>query len=87
MHAVIVNVTINDPEAAASELHEQLVPRVSQAPGFVAGYWTIKDNTGLTMLIFETEEAAEAMSEQARAGVPDAMTLVGGEVRNVEAHA
>jgi hypothetical protein len=87
MHAVIVNVTINDPEAAASALHEQLVPRVSQAPGFVAGYWTIKDDTGLTMLIFDTEEAAQAMSEQAKAGVPDAMRLVGVEVRNVEAHA
>jgi hypothetical protein len=87
MHAVIVNVTINDPEAAASALHEQLVPRVSQAPGFVAGDWTIKDDTGLTMLIFDTEEAAQAMSEQAKAGVPDAMRLVGVEVRNVEAHA
>jgi hypothetical protein len=63
------------------------VPRVSQAPGFVAGYWTIKDDTGLTMLIFDTEEAALAMSEQAKAGVPDAMRLVGVEVRNVEAHA
>jgi hypothetical protein len=87
MHAVIVNVTINDPEAAAGALHEQLVPRVSQAPGFVAGYWTIKDDTGLTMLIFETEEAANIMSEQAKAGVPDAMTLVDVDVRRVEAHA
>jgi hypothetical protein len=87
MHAVIVNVTINDPEAAASALHEQLVPRVSQAPGFVAGYWTIKDDSGLTMLIFESEAAAQAMSEQAKAGVPEAMTLIGVEVRNVEAHA
>ncbi|MGD0980113.1 MAG: hypothetical protein ABR946_01385 [Solirubrobacteraceae bacterium] len=87
MHAVVVNVTISDPGAAASALHEQLVPRMSKAPGFVAGYWTIKDNTGLTMLIFESEETAQAMSEQARAGVPDAMTLVGVEVRKVEAHA
>ena len=87
MHAVIVNVTINDPEGAARALHEQLVPRVSQAPGFVAGYWTVKDNGGLTMLIFETEAAAQAMSEQAKASVPEAMTLVSVEVRNVEAHA
>jgi hypothetical protein len=39
------------------------------------------------MLIFETEEAANTMSEQAGAGVPDAMTLVGVDVRRVEAHA
>jgi hypothetical protein len=37
MHAVVVNLTITDADAAEQALHEQLVPRVSQAPGFVAG--------------------------------------------------
>ena len=87
MHAVVVNVTVNDPEAAELALREQLVPRVSQAPGFVTGYWTTKDNTGLTMLIFESEEAANAMSDQARSVVPAAMTLDGVEVRDVAAQA
>ena len=87
MHAVVVNVTVKDPEAAALALREQLVPRVSQAPGFVTGYWTMKDNTGLTMLIFESEQAANAMSDQARSVVPAAMTLDGVEVREVAAHA
>lgn len=87
MHAVVVNVTINDPEAAGRALHEQLVPGVSRAPGFVAGYWTIKDNTGLTMLLFESEAAANGMSAQARSVVPAAMTLVDVEVREVAAHA
>jgi hypothetical protein len=41
MHAVVVNLTITDSDAAAQALHEQLVPRVSRAPGFVAGYWTV----------------------------------------------
>lgn len=66
--------TINDPPAAERALHEQLVPRVSQLPGFVTGYWTIKANTGLTMLIFETEDAANRMGQQAQATVPPAMT-------------
>jgi len=87
MHAVIVNVTLTDPEAAAHALREQLVPRVSQVPAFVTGYWTIKDNTGLTMLIFESQAAANAMSEMARSTVPDAMTLENVEVREVAAHA
>ena len=65
MHAVVVNVTINDSLAAERALREQLVPRVSQLPGFVTGYWTLKDNTGLTMLIFDSEAAANAMSGQA----------------------
>lgn len=37
MHAVVVNVTINDREAAESELRDQLVPWVSQTPGFMTG--------------------------------------------------
>jgi hypothetical protein len=87
MHAVVVKLTINDPEAAERALHEQLVPRVSQAPGFVAGYWTTKDNTALSMFMFETEQAADGMSEQARAGVPRGVTLESIEVREVAAHA
>jgi hypothetical protein len=62
MHAVVVNVTINDREAAESELRDQLVPWASQTPGFVTGYWTIKDNTGLTMIMYESEDAANHMS-------------------------
>jgi hypothetical protein len=87
MHAVVVKVTINDPEAAESALREQVVPGVSQAPGFVAGYWTRKDNGGLSMLIFESEEAASGMSDRVRAMIPDAVTLEGIEVREVVAHA
>jgi len=40
MHAVVVRVSIGDPEDAQKALTEQVVPRVSRAPGFVAGYWT-----------------------------------------------
>ncbi len=39
MHAVIVSVTINDGEKATTHLRNEIVPRVKQAPGFVAGYW------------------------------------------------
>jgi hypothetical protein len=87
MHAVVVKVTINDPEAAESALREQVVPGVSQAPGFVAGYWTRKDNGGLSMLIFESKEAANGMNDRVRAMIPDAVTLEGIEVREVVAHA
>jgi hypothetical protein len=87
MHAVVVKVTINDPEAADNALREQVVPGVSQAPGFVAGYWTRKDNGGLSMLIFESEEAASGMSDRISGMVPDTVTLEGVEVREVVAHA
>jgi hypothetical protein len=87
MHAVGVNVTINDRAAAESELRDQLVPWASQTPGFVTGYWTIKDDNGLTMIVFESEDAANRMSEQVRAAVPGAVTLEHVDVREVAAHA
>ena len=87
MHAVIVSVTITEPEAAESVLREQIVPRVSQAPGFVTGHWTRKDNSGMSMIIFDSEEAANGMSEQIASTVPDEVTLESVEVREVVAHA
>ena len=87
MHAVVVRVTINDRDAATDELRNQVVPAVSQAPGFVNGYWTRKDDTGLSMILFESEEAANNASERIPSTVPDAVDLEGVEVREVVANA
>ena len=87
MHAVVVRVTVNDREAATSHLRENVVPGVSQAPGFVAGYWTREDDTGLAMVVFESEEAAKTMSERVPSMVTDAVTLENIEVREVVANA
>ena len=87
MHAVVTSVTINDQEAAESHLREQVVPGVSQAPGFVAGYWTRKDDTGLAMVVFESEEAANGMSERVPSMLPDAVALENIEVREVVVNA
>jgi hypothetical protein len=87
VHAVVVTVTISDHEAAENHLHEQVVPGVSQAPGFVAGYWTRKDESGLGMVIFESEDAAEAMRERVPSMAPDVVTIKDIEVREVVAHA
>jgi hypothetical protein len=83
MHAVVVKVKINDPQAAESHLREQVVPRVSQAPGFVAGYWTRKDDAGLSMVVFESEDAATSASEMVPTMLPEAVTLENVEVREV----
>jgi hypothetical protein len=87
MHGVIVHVTIKDPERATSELRERVVPRVSQAPGFVTGYWMRKNGSGMSVAIFDSEDAAGAFSEQIRSLVPDTVTLDEVEVREVVAHA
>ena len=71
MHAVIVKVKVNDPEAAQSHLREQVVPGVSQAPGFVAGYWVRLEggDEGCSTVVFESEDAARQASEQLRGSV------------------
>jgi len=87
MHAVVVNVTINDPEGSEAAVREQVVPRVSQAPGFVAGYWTRKDNSGLSMSVWESESAANIASEMVKSVAPAGVTIDSVEVREVVASA
>lgn len=87
MHAVVARVTLDDVEAAQAELHDKVIPRVSQVPGFVTGYWTRKGNAGLSMLLFESEDAATGASEMIPNTVPPSVTLEGVEVREVVGHA
>ncbi|HEX2689819.1 MAG TPA: hypothetical protein VHN14_24540, partial [Kofleriaceae bacterium] len=72
-----MKVTIGDREAAQQRLDQDVVPQVSQAPGFQAGYWTWKDNTGLSMVIVDSEDAANQMADRARQMVEsiDAVSL------------
>ena len=86
MHAVVVKVTINDREAAEKRLREETLPRVSQIPGVVAGYWTRSDGPdGLSMVVFESEETARAAADQVPQMVSEAVTLESVEVRPVVA--
>lgn len=87
MHAVVVRVTIAEPGGSEAVLREQVVPRVSQAPGFVAGYWTRKDDGGLSMSVWESEEAATNAGEMARSMAPEGVTVESVEVREVVASA
>ncbi len=87
MHAVVVRVSIGDVEQAEAALREQVVPRVAEAPGFTAGYWTRSEQNGLSMIVFESEETARGAAERIPDTVPDAVTLDSVEVREVVAHA
>jgi hypothetical protein len=89
VHAVVVKLTIDDVERDDQLLEEQVVPRASGAAGFVAGYWTRSGDSGLSMVVYESEEAARAVAEQIQSmGLPDdAVTVDGVEVREVVASA
>jgi hypothetical protein len=65
MHAVVVNVTVNDREAATKALNERVVPRMSQGRGFVGGYWlAMPGGKGLSVVVYESQDAASTMAEQ-----------------------
>jgi hypothetical protein len=92
MHAVVVRVKIDDFDAARQRLKEDVVPRASQAPGFVAGYWTRSQDggNGMAMILFESEESASGATEMIRAAANDdrgGVSLEGVEVREVVEHA
>jgi hypothetical protein len=90
MHAVVVRATIGDAEIAQKGLQEQVVPRVSNAPGLVAAYWTRSDDktNGVSMIVFESEEAARAAAEMiGNTPPPETVTLDNVEVREVVANA
>jgi hypothetical protein len=86
MHAVVVRSTLHDFEKATTFLKEQGVPRLKEAPGFVAAQWVrLDETTGTSMLTFETEEAARAAADQLRANPPggDAITIDRVEIGEV----
>jgi prophage antirepressor-like protein len=89
MHALVVRVSLSDAESARKTLTEQVVPAVSQSPGFVAGYWTWSDDqsNGQSMIVFESQEAAQTVEERIRDIVAEGATVESTEVRQVVASA
>jgi hypothetical protein len=84
MFAVSLTVTI-DPEqfeSAAAVLRGQIIPRVSQQPGFVHGYWTtnLSHTVGTSLIVFSTREQAD----QAATMGPNTPFPTGATFRNVE---
>ncbi len=76
MHAVMVTVTINDFDKGVTFLREEAVPQVSQAPGFVAGYWVrVEEDQGTSMVVFDSEDAARGMADQIPTPPADAATI------------
>ena len=91
MHSVVVRVSIDDYEKGRQFLTEQVVPRVSQAPGFVAGYWTRSEDGGggMSMMVFESEDAARSVMQMMESQAMDdqGVTLQDVELREVVASA
>jgi hypothetical protein len=87
MHAVVLNVTVADADAATAALRNEVVPQVSGTPGFVAGYWVRLDgDRGTALVVFESEAAARSAAAEAQAP-GDLITFDRVEVGEVVANA
>lgn len=66
MHAVVFQVDMKEGwENSAEQELEQLVRVVKAVPGFVRGAWTADGTRGLSFIVFESEEAARAIADNA----------------------
>jgi len=90
MYAVLVEVdTSGQPDQALGfkVLSEEIVPGVSKAPGFQAGYWLrpLEDAKGTSLVLFDTEENAQAASQALGVGSSPmpGVTVVRSEIREV----
>ena len=93
MHALVTRVSIHDVDRTRETLNSQVVPGVSGAPGFQAGYWTWSEDggNGVAMMIFDSAENARSAGDRVKAVAEaegsDHVTLDEVEVREVVASA
>jgi hypothetical protein len=88
MHAIVARSTIQDFDEARKFLREVGIPRLSQTPGFVSGHWVrLGETSGASMIVFESEEAAQTAAEMLRTNPPPTVTPLSIEVGEVQEHA
>jgi hypothetical protein len=87
MFAIVVRES-GDPamiNASGQMVEENVLPRAREAPGFASGLW-MTDQTGgtLNVLIFETQQAAQAALEPVRnAPRPQGMSVERADIYEV----
>ena len=88
MHAVVVVTKLNDRSAARPELND-LVSLISSMPGFVSGSWVAfaSEDRGTATVVFDSENAAEALASIARQTRGTAVTTESVQVGEVWARA
>lgn len=93
MHAVLIEVDVSgvEREAGLQGLRQQIVPAVSQLPGFQSGTWLAgnKEGKGLSLTLWDTEANALVMAERFGIGSSPQMSAMISrcEVREVAATA
>ena len=86
MYAIVTNVRVDNPDEARLILPEAREDIVSRASGIVSGYWLEPiDGIGISVLVFESKEHAEAAAEYPLPDMPG-VTRLDLTIREVFAH-
>jgi hypothetical protein len=90
MFAVVTKVELPSDETierGRKELETNVIPMIKQAPGFVSAVFLSpsEGNEGLSVILFETKEQAQAAIEQQRIEAP--LKLISNDIREVAASA
>ena len=84
MHAVVFQVDMKEGwETSAEQELDQLVGLLTAAPGFVRGPWTTDGTRGLSFILFESEEAARRIADNASMPPDAGVTLRSVDVYHV----
>jgi hypothetical protein len=86
MYAALVTVKIDPTQAAAAAaaLMDGILPKITSAPGFAAGYWLEPaDGHGFSILLFDTEEQTRQAAKSATSWSAPGVSLEGVQIRRV----
>ncbi len=86
MYAALVraNVPGGVTDERLKNLREQVIPTVSSAPGFVAGYWTaVVDDKGFAFVAFNDEASARAAAPPPGTDMGEGVTIEHVEFREI----
>ena len=69
MYANAVTVKIDQEHAARKALHKEVIPRISEQPGFLIGYWLAPtDGDGHSLTLWEDERTARDAAGMVQVG-------------------
>ncbi len=89
MYATLVTVKLDATrsEDIMKNLHDTVVPRSKQAPGFVRGTWFGDGKRGHGLILFESEEQAQDMASHVSMDPGDPVQIESTAVYKVNAEA
>jgi hypothetical protein len=89
-HAVVINVNLpadGTPEDGVKMLNEMVIPQARSQEGFQSGTWMNDHGKGMGVVLFDTEEHANAAKNNLKPPVGATTTFVSSSVYEVGAQA